>query len=312
MTRQRIIVLLGIFFIIFLWLIFSAPNHFPTYKIFTVDEGKTASEIAEELKNFSTIRSSLLFKLSLRFFSPSGMIRAGDYYFTKSESVLTVAYRLARGRFGVPVKKITLPEGVTNAEIAKIIKKQIPDFDMEGFLAEAESFEGRLFPDTYFFHVTVRPSQVVTSMNANFERRVAPLQTEIANSERSFEDIITMASLIEEEAKVDEVRQMISGILWKRVDSGMLLQVDAVFPYIIGKNTFELSLEDLKNDSPYNTYKHQGLPPGAITNPGLSAIEAALRPIKSDYWYYLADRQNMTHYAVDFEEHKANKARYLP
>ena len=312
MTRSRIIVLLGIFFIIFLWWIFSAPNYFPVYKIFTVEEGKTVSEIAGELKSLSTIRSPLFFKLSLRLFSPRGIIRAGDYYFTKNESVLTVAYRFAHGQFGVPVEKITLPEGVTNAEIAKIIKRQIVDFDTEGFLAETESFEGRLFPDTYFFPVTVRPRQVITAMLANFERRIAPLQTEIANSGRSLEDIITMASLIEEEAKVTEVRRMISGILWKRVDNEMLLQVDAVFPYLIGKNTFELSLEDLKNDSPYNTYKHQGLPPGAITNPGLSAIEAALNPTASDYWYYLADRQNVTHYAVDFEAHKVNKVRYLP
>lgn len=309
-SRPFYFFLISILLATFWW--FSAPNYFPVHKVFTVEEGLTVTEIAEELKELFIVRSPLLFKVLLRLFSPEGLVLAGDYFFTKHESVLTVAHRFVKGDFGIPVKRVTLPEGVTNIEIAKIIKQIIPEFDTKGFIAEAEAFEGRLFPDTYFFPITVRPRQVVTSMLANFERRIALFEDEVEASGRTLDEIIVMASLIEEEAKNNEARKMISGILWNRINIDMALQVDAVFPYIIGKNTFELSLEDLKHDSPYNTYVNKGLPPGAITNPGLSAIEAALRPTESDYLFYLADYNGVTHYAKDFEQHKINKARYLP
>ena len=91
----------------------------------------------------------------------------------------------------------------------------------------------------------------------------------------------------------------------------MALQVDAVFPYIIGKNTYELSLEDLQVDSPYNTYKYRGLPPGAISNPGMISIRSALNPTESPYLFYLSDRDGVMHYAETFEGHKVNKQRYL-
>lgn len=120
-----------------------------------------------------------------------------------------------------------------------------------------------------------------------------------------------MASLLEEEARTTETRKMVSGILWKRLSAGMPLQVDAVFPYIIGKNTFEITLKDLEFDSPYNTYKYKGLPPGPISNPGKDSILAAIYPTKSDYWFYLSDKNGLMHYAITFDEHKINKAKYL-
>src|SRR3989338_1471741 len=97
----------------------------------------------------------------------------------------------------------------------------------------------------------------------------------------------------------------------ERIERGMLLQVDAVFPYIIGKNTFEVTLDDLKTDSPYNTYKYKGLPKGPISNPGMDAILAAVYPEKTDYLFYLSDLDGNMHYAADFEGHKVNKFRYL-
>jgi UPF0755 protein len=120
-----------------------------------------------------------------------------------------------------------------------------------------------------------------------------------------------MASLVEEEARTLETRRTIAGILWKRLKLGMPLQVDAVFPYIIGKNTYELSIGDLALDSPYNTYKYAGLPPAPITNPGLDAMLAAVTPTDSPYLYYLSDRNGKMHYARTHDGHLANKAAYL-
>ena len=136
-------------------------------------------------------------------------------------------------------------------------------------------------------------------------------QDAIKKSGRTQDEILTMASILEKEASKIKDRQQIAGVLWHRIDVGMPLQVDAVFPYIIGKNTFELTREDLAVDSPYNTYKYKGLPPGPIGNPGLDSILAAATPIKSKYVFFLSDKQGNFHYAVTYAQHLVNKAKYL-
>jgi UPF0755 protein len=120
-----------------------------------------------------------------------------------------------------------------------------------------------------------------------------------------------MASLVEEETRTPADRRLVAGILWKRIKLGMPLQVDAVFPYINGKNTYEVTARDLKIDSPYNTYLYPGLPIAPIANPGLDSIKAAIEPAESPYLYYLSDRAGAMHYAKTFEEHKRNRELYL-
>ena len=122
-------------------------------------------------------------------------------------------------------------------------------------------------------------------------------------------DIVIMASLIEKEVPDSDDRKIVSGILWKRLDIGMPLQVDAVFPYLTGRR--EILSDDLKIDSPYNTYLYKGLPPGPIANPGLDAIEAARNPKSSSYFYYLSGKDGKTHFAKTFAEHLKNKEKYL-
>ena len=149
-------------------------------------------------------------------------------------------------------------------------------------------------------------------MLENFNVKITPeLNAAVAESGRDFSDIVIMASLIEKEAGSRKDAEIISGILWKRIEIGMPLQVDAVFPYIIGKNTYEVTLQDLEVDSPYNTYKYPGLPIGPISNPGLVSIKAAINPQKTNYLYYLNDTNGVMHYATTFDEHKINKARHV-
>jgi UPF0755 protein len=121
-----------------------------------------------------------------------------------------------------------------------------------------------------------------------------------------------MASIIEEEARTEETRRTIAGILWKRLDNGWPLQVDAAFAFVNGKKkSSELTVEDLAIKSPYNTYANKGLPPTPISNPGLDAISATIRPIATKYYFYLSDDDGNMHYAVTNAEHEANKAKYL-
>ena len=108
-----------------------------------------------------------------------------------------------------------------------------------------------------------------------------------------------------------QTRRMISGILWKRLDEGMPLQIDCTFQYVNGKNTFQLSLDDLKIDSPYNTYKYRGLTPTPISNPGLDSLRAAVTPIESKYYYFLSDKEGVMHYGITHDQHVANKNKYL-
>ena len=124
-------------------------------------------------------------------------------------------------------------------------------------------------------------------------------------------DIIIMASILEAEARTTESRKIIAGILWKRLKLGMPLQVDSTFSYINGKNTYELTLDDLQIDSPYNTYKYASLPPGPIGNPGVDAINSALNPTVTKYLYFLSSKSGKMYYATTFEQHIKNKELYL-
>ena len=120
-----------------------------------------------------------------------------------------------------------------------------------------------------------------------------------------------MASILEEEARSFEDKQIVAGILWKRLDNDMALQVDAPFVYLLGKGSADLTLDDLKTDSPYNTYLYRGLTPTPISNPGLESLRAAVEPIASEHLFYLSDADGVMHYAEDFEQHKRNKELYL-
>lgn len=148
-------------------------------------------------------------------------------------------------------------------------------------------------------------------MRTVFAEKMIELEDKISMSTKSREDIIIMASIIEEEANNDADRKIISGILWKRIESGMPLQVDAPFYYTANKTSAQISTADLRADSPYNTYTRKGLPPGPISNPGINAIENALFPESSSFWFFLSDRAGTMHYAITHDGHIENKWKYL-
>ena len=192
-----------------------------------------------------------------------------------------------------------------------ILSAKIKNFDKNEFLKIAESHEGYLFPDTYNFTFDATPQNVLDALLANFNKRIGEAQKQINDFGRPLTDVINMASIVEEEGRSPEVRQTIAGILWKRLDMGMPLQVDAAFAYIDGKTTFQLATTDLEIDSPYNTYTRKGLPPTPITNPGLDAILLTVTPIQTPYLYYLTDKNGVMHYAKTYAEHLKNKEIYL-
>ena len=290
---------------------YTAPENFPTGELVTVENGSSLSQISQDLKDQGVIRSPRLFNLFVRLLGRDTEVKAGDYFLTEPVTAFEMARRVTSGYFGLTPVWVTIYEGTSNIKIAKLLERRFPRFEPNQFLLLANDLEGYLFPDTYLFPQNVTAEQVITELKDNFFKKVEPLKEKVAESGRSLQDIVVMASLVEKEANKAADRRMIAGVLWSRIEINMLLQVDAVFPYIIGRNTYQVTRKDLKFDSPYNTYVYKGLPPGAITNPGLDSILAALEPTESPYLFYLADRHGNTYYAKDYTEHKKNRRKYL-
>ena len=290
------------------WTLIAPPGDFPQDSIVVVSRGSTATEIAAEFAANHLVRHPVILRTILRM----GAAHAGGYRFTTPENVVEIGLRLLAGSFGIPPVKITFPEGLTVREMADRISSKIPTISASEFIAAAGPYEGYLFPDTYHVAPDATAADVVALMRQNFEAKTVGMQSAVQASGHTFSQIVVMASILEREARSLAEKKMVSGILWNRIDRGMPLQVDAVFGYIYGRDTFSPSLEDLTIDSPYNTYKNKGLPPGPISNPGIASLQAAASPTKSNYLYYLTGQDGLMHYATTFAQHRANRKAYLP
>ncbi len=313
--KLKIFYALGIFLFVLFCLMFfiwwQPPADFPSGTIFSVSSGSGLTLTARNLYNKKIIRSEFWFKSFLVLFGgPKGLV-AGDYVLNQNQAIFALAYRFSNGDYRLTPIKVTVPEGLNVKETAKLISQKFPEIDPTSFVILAQPDEGYLFPDTYFFLPNISAEEIINIMKDNFQSQITGLQIAIALFNRPLSDIIKMASIIEEEARTKESREIISGILWKRLDENMLLQVDSSFKYINGKNTSNLTLADLKIDSPYNSYLYKGLPPTPITNPGLDSIKATISPTETNYYYFLSDKQGNMYYAKTYNEHLHNKELYL-
>lgn len=268
---------------------FNAPNNFPSGVIVNIKDGASLRSISKSLKNNNIIKSRAVFETLVIIFEGERYIASGDYLFENRLSVFEIARRISKGERHLAPIKVTIPEGFNISEISEVFKQKLVNFNETGFVIEAKNKEGFLFPDTYFFLTTANEQNVINSMNENYKKKIMPFKSKIISSGKTEKEIMTMASLIEEESKGDTDRKIISGILWKRLSIGMALQVDA---------------------EP-STYKTRGLPQAPISNPGIKSIEASLYPENTKYLYYLHDKDGNAHYAVTFTEHKLNKQKYL-
>lgn len=288
----------------------APPRNFPTNEIITVKEGSGLIELAKKLEKDGVIRSTFWFRVAAIALKGERVMRAGDYYLPEPENALTLAWRIVRGEHELETVKITIPEGFDVKKISSLFsEKKFIFFDNIEF--EQMAPEGYMFPDTYFIQVNATATSTIKFMRDNFIRKTFPIMPDVEKSGRSLEEIITMASILEGEANTPEDREIVSGILWKRLKIGMPLQVDASFSYVNGKTTEELTLEDLAIKSPYNTYINQGLPPTPISNPGLESIYAAIHPTTTPYLYFLTGDDGKMYYAKTHDEHVKNKAKYL-
>lgn len=306
------VIFIGILFFVFIYNQFiKPPKNFPESYSLSIQTGQNLIDISKTLYENNIIRSSRVFEILMISFGDEKKISQGEYLFSEPLSVFDVVFKIVGRNFGIDRERITFPEGFSNIEMSLRIQEKIPSFDTQKFLDMTEGDQGYLFPDTYLFFPSVSVEHVVETLKQNFKRKTSDLEDKVLASGKTWNEILTMASIIEKEAFGKNDRYIISGILWKRIEIGMPLQVDAPFIYLLGKESKDLTMKDLSMESPFNTYRNKGLPPSPINNPGIDAIGAALNPQKSEYLFYLHDTDGNIHYASNYKEHQENIKKYL-
>ncbi len=271
----------------------SVPSTFPVGKNFTVLENESVRSISYRLQEAGYTNSALLFRAGISFLNKDKTIHVGGYVFDAPYSLLGIINKFAEGHPDAPLLSITIPEGSETSHIALLITKALPTISLEKFqeVVTRNAAEGKLFPSTYFLLPSYTAEDIVMLMTSTFTKKVGSMLTSGSVKEplSKPEDVITLASILEGEAKTPEDMKIVAGILLARLEKGMPLQVDVA----------------------KETYKEKGLPTAPLNNPGLTAISAALNPTTTPYLYYLTGKDGKMHYAKTFEEHKRNIQKYL-
>lgn len=277
---------------------------------FEIEKGSGVKEIGHQLAEAGLIKSETFFEYYVWFKDWSGNLQAGQYQLSPTMTLPEIARKIAGGEANSEEIQITIPEGFNLAKIDQRLAKA--GLIEAGELAKQSQLEGYLFPDTYRFQEEESLEEIINKMRANFVRKLNDeLREEIDNQGKTIEKIITMASLLEKEVSNERDRKIVSGIFWQRLADKYPLQSCATIAYILDVDKWRYSIEDTEIDSAYNTYQNIGLPPGPICNPGLSAIQAAIYPEKTDYYFFLSSPEGETIFSKTLEEHNQNKVKYL-
>ena len=293
-----------------------------------IPSGSTVNQVSDILKENKLIKNKVLFKLYVRISNNSSNLKSGKYLFNQTYSNKQIINDLALGRVYNDGIKITVPEGSTSAEIINLLvdnnlgEKEVyeklvsnPDEFKETyeFLKEDDitSLEGFLYPSTYYFDEKESEKEILSHMLKIFQSKYnEKLQKRQKELNKSLYEVVNLASIVEKEAVLDEDRPIIASVFYNRLDIGMPLQSDATIQYIFEERKKSITYDDLKINSPYNTYIVKGLPPTPIANPGIESIEAVLYPDDTDYLYFVATIDGGNTYSKTYEEHIKNVEQY--
>lgn len=289
------------------------PSGFPLHEQIIIESGDEIRTITKKLEAASVVKSDWLLYYALVLFYEPSTVKASTYVFSKPVTTFEIAQRLTEGDFGNDLVRFTHFEGEPVTKIALRASEILPDFNTDLFLSLALEKEGRLFPDTYLIPRTYSESELFELLLKTYNERVHSIYFEQTSTQHELteDEILILASIVEREANTTESMAMVASILLNRLRVGMPLQADASIEYILDKPLSELTPDDLKIDSPYNTYLHNGLPPTPIGNPGFAAIKAVIESTPNDYYYYITDPDGQFHYAKTYDEHLRNIERYL-
>lgn len=292
-----------------------------------IEKGESFKSLTNELKEKKIIGSPLVFRAIERLTGAGGRMQAGEHTFYAGMSYAAILAELTVGNQGEIT--VTIPEGFTLDQIGDRLQKELglkkadwlamvgvnSPLENEPFVVAAKKpanvdLEGYLFPDTYRFPKNVTVDVVARTMLTTMEARVTALGVPTGDAAaHSVHELLTLSSIVEKEVRTPESMKNVADVFYKRLQIGMALQSDATLNYIIKSGKAALSLNDLENDSAYNTYKHPGLPPSPISNPGLNALTAVWHPANNPYLFFLTSASGRVYYAATFEEHVANKGK---
>ncbi|MFH1866513.1 MAG: endolytic transglycosylase MltG [Patescibacteria group bacterium] len=309
----------------------SSPAEFVNFKISTGENVKT---ISNNLKESGLISSRSWFEIWIYLTGTDKKFLAGEYKLPSGISILNLTRLLTGGVEPTSEVSVRIIEGWTIKDISNYLEEgefysasefalMVTDpLQFNPILIELEislaskpdnaSLEGYLFPDTYRVFRDSTPRALVTKMLDNFAKKFKlEWRQELEKKGYNVWQGVILASIIEREVAGVEDRKLVADIFWRRLQAGQGLEADSTVNYITGKKTPSLSLEDTKLDSPYNTYKYRGLPPGPISNPGSTALEAVAFPKTNDYWYFLTTKEGEVIYSETYEQHIQAKQKYL-
>lgn len=339
-------IILAIIFTSCIWafkIIFISQNGQGITKSFNIAEGEGVHQVSRSLKEAGLIDNSFVFETYIWLINGGSKILAGDHLLYDKWSIKNISRALISGSTLENETTIKIIEGWNLRDIADYLEKQkicsaeefynlvgwpTINYDVNNKYPRPQDFsnghpiladkpknygyEGFLFPDTYRIFKDAKPEAIIEKMINNFERKVnKEILDAISMSGRNLYDVITLASIVEKEAKTYEDKQRVAGVYYNRLRIGMGLQADPTVNYVTGEVTDRPTYEQIETNSPYNTYKHAGLPPGPICNPGLDSIRAVVNFEKNGYYYFLNTPDGQLIFSKTLEEHKRNRLKYF-
>lgn len=296
--------------------------------VVSIPEGSSVKTMAKILKEKGLIRNKSVFVSNAKETNQTDKMKSGKYKFSKSMDNQTIIDMMIKGKVYQDGIKVTIPEGSVSTDIVDtLVKKGLGSRDKYvklfrnpekfskkfTFLNDKRiaTLEGFLYPETYFFKKSATEEEIFTKMISEFEKKyVKNAQKYVEKNKLNFYDTIIMASIVEKEAVKDVDRPIIAGVFYNRLEKKMRLQSDAVLQYGLPNRKSRVLFSDLKVESPYNLYLNDGLPPTPIASPGIESIKAAANPKKTEYLYFVTNKDGTNSYSKTFDEHKVNADKY--
>lgn len=322
--------LLILFLITLVWFLGSGlfnNNDTGEMGLFIIQPGESVSSIATRLQEKNLINSEFGFKAYLQLTDKASKLKAGEHYLFTDMSIKEIVETLMIAS-SQPDTQITIIEGWNNENIAEYLNSNLGIKENDFMAATSRNYldysflpnnnikdylQGYLFPDTYRILPDATPEDIINKMLDTFETKVySPNLSSIQKSSMNLHDILTLASIVEMEVKSDADRKLVADIFLRRLADNYPLQSDATVNYVTKSGRAQSTINDTKMDSPYNTYKYSGLPPGPIGNPSLSSIKAVINPVINTYYFFLTTKDDgRVIYSRTYEEHLQNKSKYL-